>query len=237
MTGISRVLHKQSFEIVCDFIDEFILQKNEVYVIKELNKLYMAALGDLGGIECKDVDISSDTLAKKINDKYGEQVAIEKGQTKKGNLIYSSQLDHSEFIRALVSDETKTQAKIRNVAYKLREIIMETEKHPLPERLTVDDIIKGETDVPETLFQFFNNLVCGPDKRRGSTEYKTQRVKSICQDVIFAATAGKRKPSKHLVLGMVIKSLTGSKKAIDILNRLGHTICYSTVEELETEIE
>ena len=156
---LSRQIHKQSFEIVCHFIDEFILQKKEVYMIKELNKLYMAALGDLGGIEFKDVDISSDKLAKKINDKYGEQVTIEKGQTKKGNLIYSSQLDHSEFIRAEVSDETKTRAKIRNVAYKLREIIMETEKHPLPERLTVDDIIKGETDVPDTLFQFFNNLV------------------------------------------------------------------------------
>ena len=53
---------------------------------------------------------------------------------------------------------------------------METDKHPLPERLTVDDIINGETEVPDTLFQFFNNLVCGPDKRRGATESKFVRM-------------------------------------------------------------
>ena len=78
--------------------------------------------------------------------------------------------------------------------------------------------------------------MCGPDKRRGATKSKKQRVISICLDVIFAAAAGKRKPSKYLVLVIVIKSLTGSKKAIDILNRLGHTVCYSTVAELETEM-
>ena len=33
---LSRQTHKQSFEIVCDFIDEFILQKKEVYMIKEI---------------------------------------------------------------------------------------------------------------------------------------------------------------------------------------------------------
>ena len=35
---------------------------------------------------------------------------------------------------------------------------------------------------------------------------------------------------------MAIKSTTGSRKVIDILNRLGHSISYTTMEELETEL-
>ncbi|CAG9818900.1 unnamed protein product [Phaedon cochleariae] len=37
-------------------------------------------------------------------------------------------------------------------------------------------------------------------------------------------------------LGMAMKTLTGSRKVINILNRLGHSISYSAVEELETEL-
>ena len=35
---------------------------------------------------------------------------------------------------------------------------------------------------------------------------------------------------------MAIKSLTGSRKVIDPINRLGHCASYSTIEELETEL-
>ena len=35
---------------------------------------------------------------------------------------------------------------------------------------------------------------------------------------------------------MVMKSLTGSQKAIEILNRLGHCVSYNLVEEIETEL-
>ena len=35
---------------------------------------------------------------------------------------------------------------------------------------------------------------------------------------------------------MAIKSLTGSRKVVDLLNRLGHCTSNSTVEELETKL-
>lgn len=38
-----------------------------------------------------------------------------------------------------------------------------------------------------------------------------------------------------MALGVSVKSLTGSKKLVTVLNRLGHGINYSTIEELETE--
>lgn len=37
-------------------------------------------------------------------------------------------------------------------------------------------------------------------------------------------------------LGLVMKSITGSRKVVEILNRFGHSVSYSAVESLETEL-
>ncbi len=44
------------------------------------------------------------------------------------------------------------------------------------------------------------------------------------------------KPAKHLKLGLSIKTLTGSRRNVEILNRLGHGPSYTTIEEIETEL-
>ena len=42
----SMETHKKAFEIVCEFIHESISQNYEVYMLKDLSKLYLNALGD-----------------------------------------------------------------------------------------------------------------------------------------------------------------------------------------------
>ena len=43
------------------------------------------------------------------------------------------------------------------------------------------------------------------------------------------------KPAKHLKLGIVLESLTSSRKISDIMNRFGHSCSYNVIEEIETE--
>ena len=43
-------------------------------------------------------------------------------------------------------------------------------------------------------------------------------------------------PRKHIMLSMLIKSLTGSRKILTVLNKFGYGISYSKEEELETEL-
>ena len=38
------------------------------------------------------------------------------------------------------------------------------------------------------------------------------------------------------MLGLALKSLPGSKKVIEMMNKLGHYVSYHTVEEIETEM-
>ena len=75
-----------------------------------------------------------------------------------------------------------------------------------------------------------------PDNRKWDLESRKRRIKSISQVAVFLSTSRIKKPSKHLQLGLAIKSLTGSRKVVDILNRMGHCVRNFTVEELETEL-
>ena len=83
---------------------------------------------------------------------------------------------------------------------------------------------------------FFKYLIAGPDARHWNGERKQVRIQAVCEDVIFSAIDGKIKPKKHLMLGITLKSLTGSRKIMEIMNRLGHSSSYHTIEEIETEM-
>lgn len=57
----------------------------------------------------------------------------------------------------------------------------------------------------------------------------------MAQDAIFIVFNGRIKTEKHMTLGATLKSLTSSRKIIDIINRYGHCCSYNVIEELETE--
>uniref|UniRef100_A0A2H1WQX7 SFRICE_024035 n=1 Tax=Spodoptera frugiperda TaxID=7108 RepID=A0A2H1WQX7_SPOFR len=97
------------------------------------------------------------------------------------------------------------------------------------------DLINGECTIPDKLDRFFKTLIGGRDIRRKNGVNCKRLSNSIVSDTIFCVTNGTIKPSKHITLGMTIKSLTSSRKIINILNRLGHCCNYTTLEELETE--
>ena len=96
--------------------------------------------------------------------------------------------------------------------------------------------MSGETEIPEEVLQFFKYLIIGADNRTSGSSSKLRRIRSISEDVVYSMTSGRKKPSKHLKLGLVIKSLTGSKKVIEMLNHYGQCARNSNTEELETEL-
>lgn len=116
----------------------------------------------------------------------------------------------------------------------LRKCIRDIKPQRLPEDLTTDILINGECDIPEKLTNFYSQII--------STKYPTKQSKnvsriaaSLSQDLIYAVSNGNIKTSKHINLGMAIKSLTNSRKIINILNKYGHCCSYTVLEELETE--
>ena len=65
--------------------------------------------------------------------------------------------------------------------------------------------------------------------------FKSVRILSIAQDMLFVASNGGKRTPKHVSLPMTIKSLAGSAELLTIFNHLGHGMSYTKVEEEETK--
>ncbi len=178
------------------------------------------------------------TLGEKIAGHFGNRVKLDCLSRKEGIVVYSSKADrelaHSMASRYSTSEEHIVTA----AACALRSIVLEVCKHApeLPTSLSLDDFKKGQVEIPELLQSFFTTLFCGLQKNRAVSESVRRRVDSLSQDVIFCTSSGRVKPSKHLCLGVGTKSLTGSRRVVEVLNRFGHSIGYHTAESIETEI-
>ena len=108
-------------------------------------------------------------------------------------------------------------------------------EHKLLNPITVEAIHAGQSnDIPTELIEFYRILYTG-SKDEG-TERVERYIESSTEDDIYKSTKGKVKPSKHMLLGMGLKSITGSRKVVELLNHFGHSIGYHTAEEYETQI-
>jgi len=103
---------------------------------------------------------------------------------------------------------------------------------PFP--LTAENIIHQQVPTPELLKTFFQTLITGSSEKPSSRV--DRYINSLCDDCLFTSTKGAIKPVKHTCLGLGLKSITGSRKVIEILNHFGHCLHYNTIEELETDL-
>ena len=56
---------------------------------------------------------------------------------------------------------------------------------------------------------------------------------SIPQDIVFIASNGSKLTPKHIALPVTMKCITGSSEVVTLLNRFGHGVSYSKLEEIE----
>ncbi len=90
---------------------------------------------------------------------------------------------------------------------------------------------------PTSLVEFLQTLLTGSSKVGNNPSQMVQRLTaSFSQDLVYAVTCNKVKPTKHIVLPFAVKSLTGNVELIKILNRLSHGVSYSQAEEIDTPL-
>ena len=90
-------------------------------------------------------------------------------------------------------------------------------------------------EIPPQVKFFFRTLLEGISSPHTDKETVDQKIKALSSDAIYNVTRGSVKPWKPIVLGIDLASLTGSKLAMQMLNRSGHCISYSEIKDLETE--
>ena len=92
--------------------------------------------------------------------------------------------------------------------------------------------------IPNQLERLLVGLLTGdPDCGKSAAHRRvTTLVQSFGQDIIYAVTCGKHKPPKHLLLPYAVKTLTGNIEIIRTLNKFGHGVSYSQLEENDTAL-
>lgn len=109
------------------------------------------------------------------------------------------------------------------------------DKQPLPKKnITLSDILGGECEIPRELSLLIGSMIRGPNGSK--IAIKETKIECICHSIMLCMSYGAIKPATSIHLGMTTKSLTGSRKMVDILNRMGFSISFTIVEELETEL-
>ena len=77
-----------------------------------------------------------------------------------------------------------------------------------------------------------------PDPNYVSVERHTDKLKllSICQDVIYLASGGRKCTPKHICLGLTLRHLTGSQTVVDIVSGLGHCVSSSSAVDYDSAL-
>lgn len=102
----------------------------------------------------------------------------------------------------------------------------------MPDLIDENALDKGVCDIPKWLELFWKTALSGVGKKAKDRVNRLSR--TYASDSIYCITLGRVKPRKHILLGVAIKSITGSEKVMKILNRLNYCISDAQVRELET---
>ena len=65
---------------------------------------------------------------------------------------------------------------------------------------------------------------------------KQRIISSLSQDLFYAVHQGKKLTPKNILLPLLIKSLTNNTKLITTISRLGHSVSYTKLREVITEV-
>ena len=183
-------------------------------------------------------------IRRKIEAEFGSALEIFPNDNGK-LLIISKNLNRQETVKVnvalkkeleiLKSKSTDVKQVIDQCSAYIRRAILDTKwKTPWP--IHPCDLNGEPFPVPEYLSRLLMGLLTSdPDIINPSHRVMTL-VGSFSQDIIYATTCGQTKPPKQLLISYGVKTLTGNVELIQMLNRFGHGVSYSQLEENDTAL-
>ena len=231
-----RKLHAETFETMRRLIETEVIGNCRAMLASTLIELYRAEYIGCGG----DVGIenySVQTLMSKIKDRFGARLSISLYDKRQGNFMYNSAMSDNDARVSFHEDREKFEHhdKIRATALYLRSLILSMPTCKTPTPTTLHTLKTCSAEIPESIPLFFKTMICGL-REQNENENIERKVLAMSSDAVYNTSKGSIRPWKQTVLGLGLGTLTGSKLALQMLNRHGHSISYDEVKRLETEM-
>lgn len=228
-----RSVHSITFAKIQKHINDTLIDKNEISALASIYELYEAIFEEeklKSNVNLYDAKFLKHHLLKRMLESFP---ALTKTVYKNQTFLHKRDLPLDVIYARGFNEPGNWTARIKAVAYHIRQKVKSIEKRTLPKHnIKVQDILDGECEVPSELYLLIASLLNGPTE----SARKEKKIKCISDSIIYSISNGAIKPATSLQLGLVAKSITGSRKVIEILNRMGHCINYTLVTELETEL-
>ena len=229
-----------AYEMLFNHIRTNLLQNPRVVRMSELYTLFTSFF------KSQDIEIKESTrthFRRKLEGEFGDMLEFEDLFGNKRVFVIPRGLSRLHLAKLAVENSNiskpfKGTEEISKTALHLRKAIQEQEIieswPPKPCELTENAVI-----IPDVLKEFLYTLLTGSTEFPGlqSCSPKIQRlITSFGQDLVFGTSGGRQKPPKHVLLPYAVKSLSNNVELIQIINRCGHGIAYSQLEEINTAL-
>ena len=228
----------QSYSELFVFIRNDLFVNPRVTTMVELSDRLFASMNSFGVKEVKDS--TKKHIRRKLESEFGKSLHIFPDAKGKlllcpDNLTVCELAKQNQSLKTeLHSLQVKRDNAVVKAAVQIRADINAKEAPtvwpPPVDRETEDAMI------PESVKIFLYYLLTGTGDHSQACERVKRLVHSFAQDLVYAVTRARVKPPKHIFLPFAVKSLTGNVELIQILNRLGHCIAYSQMEEVDTAL-
>lgn len=248
--------YDRAFSNLKETVNVEIITKSRAIPMSDLLDDYVKYLAEHG---ISAPSYSSSKLKSRLIRCFGQKLSFRSPVSKnQSEIVYSSQVNVGEVIEAFCkninadgehseNEEIAIEENRQNESYqvyhaaKIIRNLLSDVKPTMNWPPSPDDLNSGSAMIPKLVYNLFAWILSSHSK------YSEERVSdlspdvnrlvlSFSQDLVHSVSRGRVKTPKHVVLPMTVKSLTGSVELITILNKFGHGLSYSLVEELETAL-
>ena len=234
---------QQAYQMLFDHVRETLF--NQPQVVK-LTALTDVLLNNLRTIGFPNENIQSSTkkhIRRKLEGEFAESlhfIQADNGRV----LVYPDNLSFDQLVNenmqmkeklSCVASKDEQEKALKSAATHIRSEIRNLEAKPWPP--SPDELNLDYVKLPESILIFLSALLGLGDTETEELPAKSQRIiNSLGQDCVYAVTGGRVIPAKHILLPWAIKSLTGNVELMKTLNRRGHGMSYSKLEEMDTAL-
>ncbi|XP_070566914.1 uncharacterized protein [Ptychodera flava] len=258
----SGIMYAPSFKKFCDeVVQRRLIDNDEVVPINVLKNIFIKMINDI-----EDIDASSYKnmyLKKRLKQRFGDKIKFLRPHMQKCELVMAhkesdsggrilnithtdseSEEDEAES-QSFAAHSNSQQHEMLEMIHSAMNIHATLEKAqgvaawpPRAEDLTIQ---RSRDIVPTKLFNFLAWCTGLSQDFHSQDRVDVQadvenKLLSICQDMMFLSSQGRKLTPKHLSLGMAVRHVTGSSSLIGLLNGLGHCVSHSKVLEHDTAL-
>ena len=231
-----RDLHQKTSKKIFDFVKTKVIEGKNCYSLRGLTDNYVSVLSSFARACNYDFDsiFTPQHMLDKLLKYFKDQIQIITVFNKKLVAPREGCIVNEDSFKNINEFDEQTR-----VGSRIRKSILTIKKRALPKKLEAKHLIDGECkyeDIPKDLIELLMSIITDGDPRRFRSELCMRKIYSIAYDIVFATFRGKLKTSKHITFGMTLKSVTSSRRVIEMCNTYGHCCSYHVIEGLETEI-